>query len=83
MALVTKGRVWVTDENTMEDLLDKGFSGAQVRYMLLHTHYRQQLNFTFQEVEAVKKSPNHRYSASMGITKLRMAISSWGRRSKA
>jgi len=32
-------------------------------------------------VEAVAKPHNHRYSASMGITKLRMAISSWyGRR---
>jgi alanine-synthesizing transaminase len=28
-------------------------------------------------IEAAQKSPNHRYSASMGITKLRMAIASW------
>jgi len=27
--------------------------------------------------EAAQKPPNHRYSASMGITKLRMAIASW------
>ena len=31
-------------------------------------------------IEAVQKSQNHRYSASMGINKLRMAISSWYRR---
>ena len=31
-------------------------------------------------VEASRKPHNHRYSASMGITKLRMAISSWYRR---
>jgi alanine-synthesizing transaminase len=32
-------------------------------------------------VEAARKSHNHRYSASMGITKLRMAIADWyGRR---
>jgi len=31
-------------------------------------------------VEAVNKPHNHRYSASMGITKLRMAISSWYKR---
>ena len=30
--------------------------------------------------EAVQKPHNHRYSASMGITKLRMAISSWYKR---
>ncbi len=28
-------------------------------------------------IEAAQKPPNHRYSASMGITKLRMAIASW------
>jgi len=31
-------------------------------------------------VEAAQKPQNHRYSASMGITKLRMAISSWYKR---
>ncbi|MCF8080720.1 MAG: aminotransferase class I/II-fold pyridoxal phosphate-dependent enzyme [Desulfobacterales bacterium] len=31
-------------------------------------------------VEAARKAQNHRYSASMGITKLRKAISSWYRR---
>ncbi|MCU0599041.1 MAG: alanine transaminase [Desulfobacterales bacterium] len=31
-------------------------------------------------VEAAKKSHNHRYSASMGIRKLRMAISDWYKR---
>jgi alanine-synthesizing transaminase len=30
--------------------------------------------------EAAQKAQNHRYSASMGITKLRMAISSWYKR---
>jgi cysteinyl-tRNA synthetase len=32
---------------TLRDLLNKGYSGPQVRYMLLQTHYRTQLNFTF------------------------------------
>jgi alanine-synthesizing transaminase len=31
-------------------------------------------------VEAAQKSQNHRYSASMGITKLRMAIADWYKR---
>ena len=31
-------------------------------------------------IEAVQKPHNHRYSASMGITKLRMAIASWYKR---
>lgn len=36
---------------TLRDLLQKGFTGRQVRYMLLHTHYRQQLNFTAEGLE--------------------------------
>jgi len=31
---------------TLRDLLQKGYTGRQVRYMLLQTHYRTQLNFT-------------------------------------
>lgn len=37
---------------TLRDLLDKGYSGTAVRYVLLATHYRQQLNFTFQGLDA-------------------------------
>ncbi len=33
---------------TLRDLLIKSYSGSQVRYMLLQTHYRTQLNFTFE-----------------------------------
>lgn len=31
---------------TLRDLLQRGFSGIEVRYMLLQSHYRMQLNFT-------------------------------------
>lgn len=41
---------------TLRDLLNKGFSGTQVRYMLLQTHYKTQLNFTFAGLDAVKGS---------------------------
>ncbi len=41
---------------TLRDLLDKGFSGQEVRYMLMHTHYRTQLNFTFDGLEGAKTS---------------------------
>lgn len=41
---------------TLRDLLNKGFTGIQVRYLLLQTHYRSQLNFTFQSLEAAKNS---------------------------
>jgi len=41
---------------TLRDLLSKGFTGIQVRYMLLHTHYKTQLNFTFEGMEGIKMS---------------------------
>ena len=41
---------------TLRDLLNKGFTGVEVRYMLLQTHYKTQLNFTFAGLEAVKHS---------------------------
>jgi cysteinyl-tRNA synthetase len=41
---------------TLRDLLDRGFSGVQVRFMLLQTHYKTQLNFTFEGMEAVRHS---------------------------
>lgn len=37
---------------TLRDLLARGYTGMQVRYMLLSTHYRTQLNFTFQGLDA-------------------------------
>ena len=41
---------------TLRDVLAKGHSPVAVRYLLLSTHYRQQLNFTFDGVEAAKNS---------------------------
>lgn len=41
---------------TLRDLLNKGYSGIQVRYMLLQTHYKTQLNFTFAGLDAAKES---------------------------
>lgn len=41
---------------TLRDLLDKGYNGMQVRYMLMHIHYRTQLNFTFEGMEGAKTS---------------------------
>lgn len=39
---------------TLRDLLNKGFTGPQVRYMLLQTHYKTQLNFTFTGLDSIK-----------------------------
>jgi cysteinyl-tRNA synthetase len=41
---------------TLRDLFQKGFSGVQVRYMLLQNHYKTQLNFTLAGLESVRQT---------------------------
>lgn len=41
---------------TLRDLLSKGYQGKQIRYLLLQTHYRTQLNFTFEGLDGAKNS---------------------------
>ncbi|MBS0603664.1 MAG: cysteine--tRNA ligase [Verrucomicrobia bacterium] len=41
---------------TLRDLINKGYTGRQVRYMLLQTHYRTQLNFTFAGLDGTKST---------------------------
>jgi cysteinyl-tRNA synthetase len=41
---------------TLRDLLEKGFSGREVRYILLQTHYRTQLNFTLEGLESSRQA---------------------------
>lgn len=36
----------------LKDVLDKGHSSKAIRYLLLSTHYRQKLNFTFKTIES-------------------------------
>ena len=41
---------------TLRDIIDKGYTGREVRYVLLGAHYRQPLNFTFQALDAARSS---------------------------
>ena len=41
---------------TLRDIIDKGYSGREVRYVLLAGHYRQTLNFTFTALDAARAS---------------------------
>ena len=41
---------------TLRDLLAQGFTGQQVRYMLMQVHYRTQMNFTLEGLHAAAKS---------------------------
>ncbi|HDP68365.1 MAG TPA: cysteine--tRNA ligase [Candidatus Marinimicrobia bacterium] len=40
----------------LRELLDRGIDAKAIRYVLLSTHYRQKLNFTFEKVTAAAKS---------------------------
>ena len=41
---------------TLRDVFDRGYPGVAVRYILLATHYRQQLNFTFESLDQARSS---------------------------
>jgi len=40
----------------LRDILDKGYHPLAIRYLLLSTHYRQQMNFTFSGLDAARNS---------------------------
>ena len=41
---------------TLRDLVAKGYDPMAIRYLLMSTHYRQQLNFTFEGLNAAKSA---------------------------
>ena len=41
---------------TLRDLLEKGYTGREIRYVLVNAHYRQGLNFAFSALEDARKS---------------------------
>jgi cysteinyl-tRNA synthetase len=41
---------------TLRDIIKKGYSGREIRYVLLAGHYRQALNFTFAALAAARSS---------------------------
>jgi cysteinyl-tRNA synthetase len=41
---------------TLRDILDKGYTGREIRWVLLGTHYRQPLNFSFRALEDARAS---------------------------
>ena len=41
---------------TLRDLVSRGYSGREIRYVLVGAHYRQALNFTFDALDAARAS---------------------------
>ncbi len=46
---------------TLRDLLKKGYNPIAIRYLLLATHYRQQLNFTFEGLDSARNALQRLY----------------------
>jgi cysteinyl-tRNA synthetase len=43
---------------TLSEIVDRGFSPLALRYLFLQTHYRQEMNFTFEALEAAQNALN-------------------------
>lgn len=52
---------------TVEDVRKKGFDPLSLRYLFLQTHYRQEMNFTWESLEAAQKA----------LHALRRDVTSW------
>jgi cysteinyl-tRNA synthetase len=56
--LLVNGRKMSKSENnffTLRDLMEKGWTGREIRFVLLAVKYREPLNFTFESLEAARK----------------------------
>ena len=43
---------------TLAEIIDRGFEPLALRYLFLQTHYRQEMNFTFEALEAAQNALN-------------------------
>ena len=44
---------------TLAEIIDRGFEPLALRYLFLQTHYRQEMNFTFEALETAQNALNH------------------------
>lgn len=47
---------------TVQDIIEKGFDPMALRYLYLQTHYRQEMNFTWDSLKAAQKALDRLYS---------------------
>ncbi len=61
--LIDANKMSKSDNNfiTLDTLIEKGYSPLAYRYFLLQAHYRKQLNFTWEALEAAEKGLNNLY----------------------
>src|SRR5210317_670046 len=57
--LLVEGKKMSTEDKTvitLKDLLNKGYSGREVRFLLLSTHYRKPLHFSLKKLDEARKN---------------------------
>lgn len=55
--LMVDGKMMTTENNnviTLQDVIDKGFTPRELRFLLLSIHYRKPINFTYKRLESIK-----------------------------
>jgi cysteinyl-tRNA synthetase len=58
---------------TLRDVLNKGYNPMAIRYLLMSTYYRQQLNFTFQGLEGAKNALQRFYDFVDSLSRVQNA----------
>jgi cysteinyl-tRNA synthetase len=41
---------------TLQEVLDKGYTGREIRFLLMGVHYRKSLQFSFKKLDAIRKA---------------------------
>jgi cysteinyl-tRNA synthetase len=61
--LVNESRMGKSEGNfiTLQTLIDKGFNPLSFRYLVLTSHYRSRLNFTWESLQAAQNALNNLY----------------------
>ena len=62
--LVSEGRMGKSEGNfiTLQTVVDKGFNPLAFRYLILTTHYRSKLNFSWESLQGAQNALNNLYA---------------------
>ncbi len=67
--VIDKNRMGKSEGNfiTLQTLIDKGYNPLAYRYLILNTHYRQKLNFTWEALDAAQNALEKLYQSLIDL----------------
>jgi cysteinyl-tRNA synthetase len=68
---------------TLAEIIDRGFEPLALRYLFLQTHYRQEMNFTFEALEAAQNALNRLRKEIAGFEGSSTPVSEYEQRFRA